>query len=110
LTPIKEFRDRNKVWYMRGPVGRNSLQVYTRLITEDVPSLKGRKITNKTGRGTGMTQLNEALVLVNKAMETTGHPFMDAYKKYNQEKKLISAQATQRVLLGDVKYGRPIMF
>jgi hypothetical protein len=40
LTPKKETGPRNKLWFTRGPVGRNSLQVYTKFIAEDVPSFK----------------------------------------------------------------------
>ena len=105
LTPKKEFHKRDKVWYTRGPIGRNSLQVFTKLIIEDVPSFKSRKIINKIGRSTKITRLNEALVLIDKAIETTGHHSMDAYEIYNQEKKLISAWATQRIFSSDVKDG-----
>jgi hypothetical protein len=56
-------------------------------LAEGVDSLKGRKIMNKTGSGIGITRLNEALVPIAKAMETTGHRTMDAFEKYNHEKK-----------------------
>jgi hypothetical protein len=52
--------------------------------------------------------LNEALVPVAKAMETTGHRSMDAFKKYNQEKKILSKRATQHVLSG--RDGTPVLY
>jgi hypothetical protein len=54
--------------------------------------------------------LNEACVPIEKVMETTSHRSMDAYEKYNQEKKLFFGRATQRVLSREVKNGRPIMY
>jgi hypothetical protein len=98
------------VWYTRGPIGRNNLQAYTKLLAKDVPALKGRKIINKTERGTRITRLNKALVPIEKAMETTGHRSIDAYEKYNQKKKYILERATQRVLSGQIKDGHPLLY
>jgi hypothetical protein len=103
LTPKKDFRPHDKIWFGMGPVGRNTLQLYTKCLAEGVDSLKGRKIMNKSGRGTGITRLNKALVPIAKAMETTSHRMMDTFEKYNCEKKIISERATQRVLSGDLK-------
>ena len=72
--------------------------------------LKGKNITNKIGWGTGITRLNEALVPIEKAMETTGHHNIDAYEKYNKKKKYISERATQRVLFGEIKDGCPLLY
>jgi hypothetical protein len=110
FIPKKDFRFKDKVWYTRGPVGRNNLQAYTKLLAKDVPALKGQKITNKTGRGTRITRLNKALVPIEKAMETTGHCSIDAYEKYNQEKKYISKRATQKILSGEIKDGCPLLY
>jgi hypothetical protein len=80
------------------------------LLAKDVPALKGRKITNKNGRNIGITRLNEALVPIEKAMETTRHCIIDAYEKYNQKKKYISKHATQRVLSGEIRDGHPLLY
>jgi hypothetical protein len=92
------------------PVGRNTLATYTRLLAQDVPSMEGKRITNKSRRGTGITRMNQALVPIEKAMETTSHRTMDTYEKYNQEKKYLSERATQRVFCGEIKNGRPILY
>jgi hypothetical protein len=90
------------------PVGRSSLQAYPKLIVKNVPSFKGRKITNKTGRGIIITHLNEALVPIDK--ETISHHTIDAFEKYNQKKKLLCTLATQKALSGEIKDGRPIIY
>jgi hypothetical protein len=86
FTPKKDFYPHDKVWFDRGHVGRNTLQLCTKCLTEGVDSLKRRKITNKTGRGTRITRLNEALVPIVREMETTSHRTMDAWIRpwYNE--------------------------
>lgn len=66
---------------------------YTKLLAKNVSCLVGKRFLNKTGRGVGITRLNEALVPIAKAIETTGHHTMDAFKKYNHEKQILSERA-----------------
>jgi hypothetical protein len=91
-------------------VGRNTIADFTKVIVRDVPALSGKKISNKTGRGVGITHLNEGMVPIEKAMEATGHRSMDAFEKYNREKKFISEHAMQRVLSGEFRNGRPLLY
>jgi hypothetical protein len=79
-------------------VGRNTIADFTKVIVRDVPALSGKKISNKTGRGVGITHLNEGMVP------------MDAFEKYNREKKFISEHAMQRVLSGEFRNGRPLLY
>jgi hypothetical protein len=82
------------VRFSRGLVGRNSLQMYTRALAQDVFELKGGKITNKMVRSINITCLNETLAPIDKAMETTRHCTMDAFEKYNHKKKVFAEPTT----------------
>jgi hypothetical protein len=110
LTPNRKFHAQDFVWFKLVLVGRNQLAEYTKSLAKDVPSLAGKRILNKTSRGVGITRLNEALVPIAKAMENTGHRTMDALEKYNQEKKILSERATQRVLFGEMQDGVPVLY
>jgi hypothetical protein len=46
-----------------------------------------KKISNKTRRGVGITRLNEVLVPIAKAIETTGHRTMDAFESTTTKRK-----------------------
>jgi hypothetical protein len=110
LTPIRKFREKKRVWFKPCSVGRNQLAEYTKLLAKAVPCLAGKRISNKTGRGVGITRLNEGLVPIAKAMETTGHHKMDTFEKYNQEILFFSERATQHVLSGEMRDGIPILY
>jgi hypothetical protein len=101
LTPNKWFKPKDMVWFKCGPIGRNKLADFIKLLARDVPSLVGKRISNKTSRGVGITRLNEGLVPIKKAIATTGHRSMDAFEKYNHEKKALFEKATRCVLFGE---------
>ena len=86
LTSIKKFKASEKVWFKCTPIGRNTILEFTKVIANDVLALSGKKISNKTGRGVGITHLNEGLVFIEKAMEATKYCDIDVFEKYNQEK------------------------
>ena len=83
---------------------------YTKLLVKNVFYLIGKQFLNKTGRGVGITRLNEALVPIAKAMETTCHPTMDAFKKYNHEKQILSERATQCIMSGEMQDGTLVSY
>jgi hypothetical protein len=71
-------------------------------LAREVPTLKDKRITNKTGRNTGISRLEEALVPIDREMELTGHRDSKSYKKYNRDKQAsVSAAAMQAVMTGD---------
>ncbi len=52
LTPkIKYLTRKDQVWYMKTPVGKNMLCLLSKQLTNDLLSLKGKQITNKTTKG-----------------------------------------------------------
>lgn len=54
------------VWYKEVPVGWNTLAKVAQKLAEDVPSLEGKRITNKTGQNIGINRLEEAMVPVDR--------------------------------------------
>jgi hypothetical protein len=71
----------------------------------DVPALQGRKITNNIRRGIGIIYLNEALVRIDKGMETIGYRTMNVFKKYNQEKNFFPNVPLRRRFWGRLELG-----
>lgn len=62
LTPIHNVKtDRQNVWFMVTPVGHNKLAKISKRLTEDLPELKDKSITNKTGRGVAISRMSDAL-------------------------------------------------
>jgi hypothetical protein len=51
--------------------------------------------------GLNVDLLDEGLVPIKKAIATTGHRSMDAFEKYNHEKKALFEKATRCVLFGE---------
>jgi hypothetical protein len=98
LTPKNKFKDQ-LIWYKDVPVGRNTLSKVAQKLVEDVPSLLGKRITNKTGRNTGISRLEEAMVPVDRAMQLIGHRDAKSYKKYSKQRfENVSACAMQMVM------------
>jgi len=64
-------------------VGRNTLSDITRTLTEVVPALKLKRITNKSGRATRITRMEEAQVPREKGMIITGYRDAKSYGKYS---------------------------
>jgi hypothetical protein len=110
LTPKQKFIKRDQVWYTTTAIGRNTLSQVAKKLAEDVPSLDTKRITNKTGRNTGISRLEEALVPIDRGMELTGHRDLKSYKKYSKQKDAIaSAAAMQTCMTGDAN-GNPISY
>jgi hypothetical protein len=85
LTPKPNFKN-HVVWYKDVPVGRNTLAKVVQKLAEDMPSLDGKRITNKTGRNTGISRLEEARVPLDRAIQLTGHRDIKSYKKYSKQR------------------------
>ena len=62
----------------------------TKRLCEGVLSLKGKNVTNKTGRNTGIIKLDKVLVPLDKAMELTGHRDQKSFKKYYRARVEVS--------------------
>ena len=54
----------------------------TKKLCDGILLLKGKNITNKMARNTGITRLDEAHVPLDKAMEFTSHRNQKSFKKY----------------------------
>jgi hypothetical protein len=98
LTPKPNFKN-HVVWYKDVPVGRNTLAKVVQKLAEDVPSLDGKCITNKAGRNTGISRLEEARVPLDRTMQLTSHRDIKSYKKYSKQRyENASACAMQSVM------------
>jgi hypothetical protein len=98
LTPKNKFKNSN-IWFKEVPVGHNTLAKVAQKLVEDVPSLEGKRISNKTGRNTGISWLEEALVPLDRAMQLIGHRDVKSYKKYSKQRfENASACAMQSVM------------
>jgi len=65
LTPkVKEFNVIEQVWFMKTNVGKNTLGKLSKKLTNDIPTLKGKQITNKNGQDIAISSMAKALVLV----------------------------------------------
>ena len=110
LPPKQKFNKRDQVWYTTTTIGCNTLSQVTKKLSEDVPSLNTKQITNKIGRNTGILSLEEALVPIDHGMELTGHRDLKSYKKYCKQKDAIAnATAMQTCMTRDVN-GNPISY
>ena len=82
LSPKTKLKlDRDLIWFSKVPVGRNTLGLLTKRLTEDIPEFIGKKITNKSGRGTAVTRLTQAMVPIEYGMRVTGHRNSKSYSK-----------------------------
>jgi hypothetical protein len=110
LTPKSKFKDQ-MIWYKDIPVGRNTLSKVAQKLAEDVPSLSGKRITNKTGRNTGITRLEEAMVPLDRAIQLTGHRDSKSYKKYSKQRfENASACAMQSVMSSGAGIEAPLSY
>ena len=56
------------MWFAKSFMERNTLSNITRNLTDGIEGLENKAIINKSGRTTGITRLNAALVSINKGM------------------------------------------
>jgi len=70
LTPkVKCFKIIEHIWFTKKLVGRNTLGKLCKKLIDDIPTLKGKWITNKIGRGIVISRMSKSLVLVEYGMK-----------------------------------------
>lgn len=109
LTPKMPKFCKGPVWFTKQPIGRNTLAKITKRIFSGVPTACEKRITNKTGRVTGITRMEEALVPREKAMVVTGHRDAKSYAKYSKEGR-VADRALQRVIAGECVNGQKLSY
>ena len=75
LTPKSKLKRNEEVWFLKNPVGKNTLGQTVKNIILSTPGIdpKGRTFSNKTPHRIGISRMEEAQVLVEKGMRITGH-------------------------------------
>jgi hypothetical protein len=75
LTPKSRPKLTNEVWFLKTPVGKNTLGQTVKNIILATPEIKanGRIFSNKTPRRIGISRMEEAEVPIDKGMRITGH-------------------------------------
>lgn len=48
MPKVKGFNVMKHVWFMKTPMGRNTLGKLSKQLIDHIPTLKGKRITNKT--------------------------------------------------------------
>jgi hypothetical protein len=48
MPKVKRFNVIKHVWFMKTLMGRNTLGKLSKQLVDDIPTLKGKRITNKT--------------------------------------------------------------
>jgi hypothetical protein len=76
----------------------------------DFEDLKGKWITNKTGRDVSITRIEQVLIPIEQRMEHTRHRDVKSYYNYNKDDKSMVDKAIQHTIV--VKYinGRPLTY
>jgi hypothetical protein len=64
IPKVKEFNVIEQVWFMKTNVGKNTLEKLSKKLKNDIPTLKGKQITNKNGRDIAISSMAKTLVLV----------------------------------------------
>jgi hypothetical protein len=66
---------------MKTFVGKNTLGKLSKKLSNDIAILKGKRITNKIGRGIVISRMVEALMLVKFGMKISSHCNAKSYAK-----------------------------
>ena len=77
LTPKLKIKNNEDVWFLKTPVGKNTLGQTVKQIILSTPGIdpKGRTFSNKTPRHIGISRMEEAQVPVEKGMCITSHRY-----------------------------------
>jgi len=59
MPKVKDFEVTKHTWFMKTHVGRNTLGKLTKKFTNDIPTLKGKWIVNKIGRGIVISRMEK---------------------------------------------------
>jgi hypothetical protein len=78
LTPKLKIKKNDDVWFLKTPMGKNTLGQTVKQIILSTPGIepKGRTFSNKTPHRIGISRMEEAQVLVEKGMRITGHRYL----------------------------------
>jgi hypothetical protein len=60
--PLFLWKHNHDVWFSTSLIGKNQLKLILDWLTFDFPFLKEKVLTNKTGKGVGITWMEEVLV------------------------------------------------
>jgi hypothetical protein len=112
LVP-KNIKKGDDVWFLKKPVGKNSLGSTMKQVVECVSiETKGRVITNKTMHKIGISRREEAGVPVEKGMRITGHCDAKLYAKYRANDSEVDDKVCQDEISGTTTMvtGRSLQF
>jgi hypothetical protein len=75
LIPKSKTKKIDDVWFLKTPVGKNTLGQTVKQLILNTPEIKanGRVFSNKTPRQIAISRMEEALVPVEKKMRITSH-------------------------------------
>lgn len=80
LSPKTKLKlEKDLVWVSKVHVGHNTSGLLTIRLTKDIPKLVGKKITNKSGRGTTFARLMQATMPMEYGLEVTRHHKSKSY-------------------------------
>jgi hypothetical protein len=112
LIPMK-VKKGDSVWFLKKAVGKNALGATMRTVVEAAGiDKRGRIITNKTMRRIGISQMEEAGVLVEKGMRITGHRDAKSYAKYRANDSEVDDRVCQDLIYGvtSLAKGKAVQF
>ncbi|KAL2635424.1 hypothetical protein R1flu_006903 [Riccia fluitans] len=110
LIPKPAFRSTDAVWFSKSPVDVNTLMEYTKDMVSDLSGTNMKAITNKSGRGVGITRMVEAGVPTALAMTHTGHRDAKSSSKYDQSSAQAKNWALQRIVAGETSTGKKLRY
>ena len=109
LRPKLKVKKSDNVWYLKTPVGRNTLEGVTKLMAQSTNIDKN--VSNKTGRHIGTTRMEQVLIPINVACERTRHRDPKKIYKYVKKDKIVENRAMQRIISGERSAnGQPILY
>lgn len=83
LKPNRHWKNQNDKWYDNVPVGRNTINGWTKSAAEAIGlNIKDKKITNHSNRSTAVSQLAKSGVEEQQLLKITGHSNQNSIKPY----------------------------
>jgi hypothetical protein len=79
IPKIKYLMRKDQIWYMKTLVNMNML--LSKWLTNDLPSLESKWMTNKTRKGITISQMVDVLVSIEYGMKVFGHHDHKSYVK-----------------------------
>lgn len=100
LQAKSKIKRGDAMWFTKGAWGKNGICDICKDLADYVPSLKAKRITNKSVRSTGISRMEAALAPVDKGMLQTGHRDVKSYKGYSRECKDKEDKVLQDIISG----------